>query len=133
MRVLQACKTLLLAVTCVPPGTWAAEVGSRNEVLSAAASSTNPTVLAAYQNQVSNLVRQRIVFENDPEQSNLEAVLLVSLLPGREVTDVRIQKGSGNSLYDQAVMRALVQLGRFPVPPDSVELGREVIFHFRLR
>ena len=130
----RVCKALLLAVACFHPGAWATDVGHTNEVPGAtSAPIENPAALAAYQHQVSELVRQQIVFESNPEQDNLEAELLVLLLPGREVVDVQIRKSSGSPLYDQAVMRAMAKLGRLPSPPEGIDLGRAVIFRFRLR
>ena len=90
------------------------------------------TLLASYQQKVSALVRQKILFE-DEGLANLEAEFDVMLLPSRDVLDVKIKKSSGNPQYDQAVELAVRALKQFPPPPEGVKLERTNLFKFRLR
>jgi len=49
-------------------------------------------------------------------QGNPEAEMVVTLLPGGEVLNVRIKKSSGNAAYDEAVERAVRKAQPFEVP-----------------
>lgn len=49
-------------------------------------------------------------------QGNPEAEMVVTLLPGGEVLNVRVKKSSGNSAYDEAVERAVRKAQPFVVP-----------------
>ena len=49
-------------------------------------------------------------------QGNPEAEVVVTLLPGGEVLNVRVKKSSGNTAYDEAVERAVRRAQPFEVP-----------------
>ncbi|EAR08237.1 cell envelope integrity protein TolA [Reinekea blandensis] len=51
--------------------------------------------------------------------SQLEASVLVELLPTGELLNVTLTRSSGNSNYDQSVLRAIERVRRFSVPDDA--------------
>ena len=53
-------------------------------------------------------------------QGNPEAEVVVTLLPGGEVLNVRIRKSSGNIAYDEAVERAIRLAQPFEVPSGEM-------------
>lgn len=58
---------------------------------------------------------------------NPEAVFEVSVLPTGEISRIRLTKTSGNTLYDQAIEKAIEKSSPLPLPPD-----REAAAQFRL-
>jgi colicin import membrane protein len=66
-------------------------------------------------------------------QGNPEAEVVVTLLPGGEVLNVRIKKSSGNPAYDEAVERAVRRARPFEVPAgDAFQRNfREFTMAFR--
>ena len=59
---------------------------------------------------------KRFVLVPPSLQGNPEAEFVVTLLPGGEVLDVRLGKGSGNSAYDAAIESAIRKAQPFSVP-----------------
>jgi len=66
-------------------------------------------------------------------QGNPEAEVVVTLLPGGEVLNVRVKKSSGNTAYDEAVERAVRRAQPFEVPTgDAFQRNfREFTMAFR--
>ena len=59
---------------------------------------------------------RRLVHVPPSLQGNPEAEVVVTLLPGGEVLNVRIRRSSGNTAYDEAVERAVRRAQPFEVP-----------------
>lgn len=51
-----------------------------------------------------------------------EVEVRITLLPGGEVLDIKLEKSSGNRIYDEAILRAIRSASPLPVPPASSEL-----------
>lgn len=51
-----------------------------------------------------------------------EIEVRITLLPGGEVLDIRMEKSSGNKIYDDAILRAIRSASPLPVPPANSEL-----------
>lgn len=51
-----------------------------------------------------------------------EIQVRITILPGGEVLDIRIEKPSGNRIYDDAIVRAIKSASPLPVPPPNSEL-----------
>lgn len=51
-----------------------------------------------------------------------EIEVRITLLPGGEVLDIRMEKSSGNRIYDDAILRAIRSASPLPVPPANSEL-----------
>lgn len=58
----------------------------------------------------------------DTVRGNPEVHVLIHLLPGGEVLDIRITKRSGNPAYDSAIERGIRSASPLPVPPANSEL-----------
>lgn len=63
---------------------------------------------------------RRFVLVPPSLQGNPEAEVVVTLLPGGEVLNVRIRKSSGNIAYDEAVERAVRRAQPFEVPAGEM-------------
>jgi len=76
---------------------------------------------------------KRFVLVPPSVQGNPEAEVVVTLLPGGEVLNVRIKKSSGNPAYDEAVERAVRRAQPFEVPAgDAFQRNfREFTMAFR--
>lgn len=76
---------------------------------------------------------KRFVLVPPSVQGNPEAEVVVTLLPGGEVLNVRIKKSSGNTAYDEAVERAVRRAQPFEVPTgDAFQRNfREFTMAFR--
>ena len=76
---------------------------------------------------------KRFVLVPPSVQGNPEAEVVVTLLPGGEVLNVRIKKSSGNTAYDEAVERAARRAQPFEVPTgDAFQRNfREFTMAFR--
>jgi colicin import membrane protein len=70
-----------------------------------------------YRARISAKIRQRVILPPDLK-GNPEAIYEVSLLPGGEVTQVRLLQSSGTLTYDAAVERAILAAQPLPVPED---------------
>ncbi len=51
-----------------------------------------------------------------------EIQVRITILPGGEVLDIKIEKPSGNRIYDEAIVRAIRSASPLPVPPANSEL-----------
>jgi colicin import membrane protein len=51
-----------------------------------------------------------------------EVQVRITILPGGEVLDIRIERPSGNRIYDEAIIRAIRSASPLPVPPPNSEL-----------
>lgn len=76
---------------------------------------------------------KRFVVVPPSVQGNPEAEVVVTLLPGGEVLNVRVRKSSGNLAYDEAVERAVRRAQPFEVPAgDAFQRNfREFTMAFR--
>jgi len=59
---------------------------------------------------------KRFVLVPPSVQGNPEAEVVVTLLPGGDVLDVKVSKSSGNAAYDEAIVRAISRARPFVVP-----------------
>jgi colicin import membrane protein len=84
-----------------------------------------------YYARISAKIRQRVILPPDL-RGNPEAIYEVSLLPGGEVTQVRLLQSSGVLTYDAAVERAIMAAQPLPVPEDP-ELFHAIFKNFFLR
>ena len=83
-----------------------------------------------YRARISAKIRQRVILPPDL-QGNPQAIYEVSLLPGGEVTQVRLLQSSGVQTYDAAVERAIMAAQPLPVPEDP-ELFHAIFKNFFL-
>lgn len=51
-----------------------------------------------------------------------EVEVRITLLPGGDVLDIKLEKSSGNRIYDEAILRAIRSASPLPVPPADSEL-----------
>ncbi len=51
-----------------------------------------------------------------------EIQVRITILPGGEVLEIKIEKPSGNRIYDEAILRAIRSASPLPVPPPNSEL-----------
>lgn len=85
------------------------------------AASARDREIGGYRDRIRDKIRGRA---NVPDTVTGKPVVAVriTLLPGGEVLDIRVEKSSGNRIYDEAILRAIRSASPLPVPPASSEL-----------
>lgn len=76
-----------------------------------------------YVSKIRNKIRRNIVMPPDVA-NDARAEFSVTLLPGGGVLNTRLSKSSGNSVYDNAVERAILKSQPLPLPPDATLFNR---------
>jgi colicin import membrane protein len=59
----------------------------------------------------------------DIGKKDIEAVIAIRILRDGTAIIQRIEKSSGNTLFDRSAMRALAKASPLPPPPDEMEIG----------
>ncbi len=97
----------------------AAEKQAIADKLAREAASARAGEIDKYTRMIQDRVRQRIV-EPPNLQGNPEVEIELRILPGGDVLEpsVRVRRSSGNSAYDDAVLRAVMKASPLPVPSD---------------
>lgn len=80
-------------------------------------------VVDKYQAKIKAKIRSNIVMPPDVAKDAL-AEFIVTLLPGGTVLNAELVKSSGNTVYDNAVQRAILKSDPLPVPPDVTLFDR---------
>lgn len=132
-----ATEDLLAELDTLPPGPGKGKVtqaGGKQGVTSGG----SPSGVADQRAQYIDAVRTRIrpyVMVPDGIKGNPEAVVEVDLLPTLEIRQSRLLRSSGVPAYDQAVLDALRDAGRFPPLPKGAEFAdyRRITLKFRPR
>jgi len=83
-----------------------------------AAASAQAKVLASHIDKIRGKVR-RFIVEPPGVPPNATAEFDVVLIPGGDVLSVKLRRSSGNTLYDEAVERAIMRAQPLPIPPES--------------
>lgn len=97
----------------------AAEEAKVREAAAAQQAAAQRKEIDKYLDGIRARVRRAVVVPpNIP--GNPEAELVVTLLPGGEVLDVKLRKSSGHAAYDAAVERAIRQAQPFSVPAGDM-------------
>lgn len=74
--------------------------------------------LAQYYTQVWQRVRSNWTLPQEWQESNLVAIVVISIVPSGHITNIKFEKRSGHPSFDQSVIRAVERsnpLPRFPV------------------
>ena len=76
---------------------------------------------------------QRSWIQPPDSGAGLSCTVEVRLIPGGEVIDARIVRGSGNPVFDRSVEAAVLKASPLPVPPDVevMEKFRTIRFEFK--
>lgn len=75
-----------------------------------------------YYSLIESIIRQQWVF---PESltSDLEAIISIRIAKDGGVAIDRIEKTSGNILFDRSVLRAITKASPLPPPPQEMDIG----------
>ncbi len=83
---------------------------------------TQATLFDSYYGKITGQIRQEWVYP-DTGEKNLEAVIAVLISKDGTVSVQRIEKSSGNALFDRSAMRALAKASPVAPPPYEMEIG----------
>ena len=76
----------------------------------------------SYYTKITGQIWQEWVYP-DTGDKNLEAIIAVKIAKDGSVTVQRIEKGSGNALFDRSALRAISKASPVSPPPYEMEIG----------
>lgn len=73
-----------------------------------------------YYNTVGSMVRSEWIF---PGQAvpGLQAIVTIKIAPDGKLLAMRVERASGNTLFDQSAVKAVEKVGDFPPLPEDIE------------
>jgi colicin import membrane protein len=75
-----------------------------------------------YYSKITREIWQQWVFP-DTGQKNLEAIISIRIFRNGMTTEPKIEKSSGNALFDRSAIRALAKASPLTPPPYEMEIG----------
>ncbi len=89
---------------------------------------------AWYLRQVLAKVQERWQSQNRASEPDQKPLIWVEINRDGSIATPRIERSSGNTFYDQAALRAIVEASPFPqLPADWTKSSLRVLFNFELR
>lgn len=90
------------------------------------------SIIAQYTSLIEQKVRRNWLRPASAKEG-MSCTVRVRLIPGGEVSDVRVVKGSGDELFDRSVVTAVYKASPLPLPPDAslFDYFRELEFVFK--
>jgi len=80
------------------------------------------TLFDSYYAKITDQIRQEWIYP-DTGEKNMEAVIAVKIAKDGSVTIQKIEKSSGNALFDRSALRALAKASPVQPPPYEMEIG----------
>ena len=84
--------------------------------------SSQASLFDSYYGKITQQIWQEWVYP-DTGDKNLEAIIAVKIAKDGSVTVQRIEKGSGNTLFDRSALRAISKASPVSPPPYEMEIG----------
>jgi len=84
--------------------------------------SSQGTLFDSYYAKITGQIRQEWIYP-DTGEKNMEAVIAVKIAKDGSVTVQKIEKSSGNTLFDRSALRALAKASPVQPPPFEMEIG----------
>jgi colicin import membrane protein len=77
-----------------------------------------------YYSRVVDEIRQQWVWASaDSGRRNIEAIVSIKILKDGTAIVQKVEKSSGNTLFDKSALRALAKASPLPPPPYEIEIG----------
>jgi len=77
-----------------------------------------------YYSKVVDEIRQQWVWvSRDSGRRNIEAIVSIKILKDGTAVVQKVEKSSGNTLFDKSALRALAKASPLPPPPYEIEIG----------
>jgi colicin import membrane protein len=89
----------------------------------AASSVSQGTVFDDYYAKIIKEIRQQWTWNQDLGRKDIEAIVSIKVLKDGTAMVQKIEKSSGNSLFDRSALRALAKASPLSPPPYEIELG----------
>lgn len=120
MRERVAHRVDLSAIRPAPPGRAAASAGGA--IGGAPGSSRVPPEQLAYFRQLDERIRENWIVPSvgRGDAGNRIVQILITIEKDGNVTNVRMEKSSGNQFFDDSVLRAIAKASPLPVPPEQL-------------
>jgi TonB family protein len=88
----------------------------------ASAYSKKGTMYDDYYSKITREIWQQWIFP-DTGQKDLETIISIRILKDGTTTVQKIEKSSGNTLFDRSAIKALAKANPLPPPPSEMEIG----------
>jgi TonB family protein len=93
-----------------------------SETTAAPASTGKGSKFDDYYAKIMGEIKQQWIW-TDTGEKDLEAVISIKILRDGTTLIKRVEKSSGNNLFDRSAVRALTKANPLPPPPHEVEIG----------
>lgn len=103
-------------------GTGSEARGQKSEAQTKGASPGSGSFGSDYYSMVINTIRQNWIFPESIDK-DLLAIITIRIAKDGRVTIGRIEKSSGNALFDRSALRAITSANPLPAPPQEIEIG----------
>jgi len=80
------------------------------------------TLFDSYYAKITNQIRQEWIYPDAGDQ-NVEAIIAVKIARDGSVTVQKVEKSSGNTLFDRSALRAIAKASPVMPPPFEMEIG----------
>ncbi|HKN18648.1 MAG TPA: cell envelope integrity protein TolA [Dissulfurispiraceae bacterium] len=127
LRAIQKLQKLMALRKIIDIGTKGRELQSKNS--SGAASRNNTTGSGGanagggdYYSLVEAKIRQQWIYP-DTLDTDLQTVVSIRVAKDGGITIEKVEKGSGNQLFDRSVLRAITMASPLPPPLNEMEIG----------
>ena len=127
LRAIQKLEKLMALRKIIDIGTRGRELQSKNP--SGAASRNNATGSGGasagggdYYSLVETKIRQQWIYPETLD-TDLETIVSIRVAKDGRITIEKVEKGSGNQLFDRSVLRAITMASPLPAPLKEMEIG----------
>lgn len=80
------------------------------------------TLFDDYYAKIIDEIRQQWIFP-DSGQKNIEAIISIKILKDGTITNQKVEKSSGNTLFDRSALKAIAKANPLTPPPYEMEIG----------
>ena len=98
------------------------KVGGKTGTSQRVAGRGEGSVEADYYTKITKEIRQQWIFP-ETGNKNLEAIVSIKIMRDGAVQIGRVEKSSGNSLFDKSALRAISKASPVTPPPHEMEIG----------
>ncbi|NWF76310.1 MAG: cell envelope integrity protein TolA [Nitrospirae bacterium] len=80
------------------------------------------TLFDDYYAKITNEIRQQWIFP-DSGPKNIEAIISIKILKDGTIINQKVEKSSGNTLFDRSALKAIAKANPLTPPPYEMEIG----------
>jgi colicin import membrane protein len=96
---------------------------SKSKTKASVASRGTGTLFDQYYSAITKEIWQQWIYPPSIGEKDLEAVIAIKILKDGTTIVQKVEKSSGNSLFDRSALKALTKASPLPPPPYEMEIG----------